>query len=294
EWDYETQTYRPDWATVYESVLAPGSAELIDQLLDKHALLKKQLKRMVDLLKPQQHIRVRHQEEGAELDLDLVIRAMLDYRIGATPDPRFHVRLKPDGRDISVLVLIDLSQSVNGAIAGGAAQASPTVLELSREAVSLLGWSLDSLGDPYAIAGFASNTRHDVRYFHFKGFGENWGDEVKARLAGMQGNLSTRMGTALRHAGHYLAMRPTEKKLLLLLTDGEPSDIDVDDPEYLHADARKAVEELAGKGVVTFCFSLDSRADRYVQRIFGHRHMVLDRIERLPERLPKLYMELTR
>jgi nitric oxide reductase activation protein len=80
---------------------------------------------------------------------------------------------------------------------------------------------------------------------------------------------------------------------LLLLTDGEPSDIDVDDPEYLHADAHKAIEELAGKGVATFCLSLDPRADQYVQRIFGRRYMVLDRIERLPERLPKLYMELT-
>lgn len=294
EWDYETQTYRPDWATVYESLQAPGSAGLIDRLLDKHAVLAKQLKRMVDLLKPQQHIRVRHQEDGAELDLDAAIRAMLDYKIGSTPDPRIHMSLKPDGRDISVLVLLDLSQSVNDSIAGNAPEASSTVLELSREAVSLLGWSLDALGDPYAIAGFASNTRHDVRYFHFKGFGEHWGDEVKARLAGMQGVLSTRMGTALRHAGHYLALRRTEKKLLLLLTDGEPSDIDVDDPEYLHADAHKAVEELAGKGVTTFCFSLDPRADQYVQRIFGHRYMVLDRIERLPERLPKLYMELTR
>lgn len=293
EWDYETQTYRPDWATVYESVLAPGSADLIEQLLDKHALLAKQLKRLVDLLKPQQHIRVRYQEEGSELDLDVAIRAMLDYKIGATPDPRIHMSLKPDGRDISVLVLLDLSQSVNDAVAGGPAEDGATILELSREAVSLLGWSLDALGDPYAIAGFASNTRHDVRFFHFKGFGEPWGDEVKARLAGMRGILSTRMGTALRHAGHYLALRGTEKKLLLLLTDGEPSDIDVDDPEYLHADAHKAVEELAGQGVATFCLSLDPRADRYVERIFGHRHMVLDRIERLPERLPRLYMELT-
>ena len=293
EWDHETRTYRPDWATVHESVQAPGPAGMIDQLLDKHAVLAKQLKRMVDLLKPQQHIRVRHQEDGAELDLDAAIRAAIDFRIGATPDLRFHMSMKPDGRDISVLVLLDLSQSVNDAVAGQAPPGGSTILELSREAVSLLGWTLDALGDPYAIAGFASNTRHDVRYFHFKGFGEPWGDEVKGRLAGMQGVLSTRMGTALRHAGHYLALRRSEKKLLLLLTDGEPSDIDVEDPEYLHADAHKAIEELAARGVATFCLSLDPHADQYVQRIFGRRYMVVDRIDRLPERLPRLYMELT-
>ena len=294
EWDYETQTYRPDWATVYESVQAPGSAALVDQLLDKHAALAKQLKHMVDLLKPQQHAPVRHLEEGAELDLDVAIRAIIDYRIGTTPDSRFHMSLKPDGRDVSVLVLLDLSQSVNESLVDRVAGSESTILELSREAVSLLGWSLDALGDPYAIAGFASNTRHDVRYFHFKGFGEPWGDEIKARLAGMHGTLSTRMGTALRHAGHYLALRRSEKKLLLLLTDGEPSDIDVDDPGYLHADAHKAIEELAAKGVATFCVSLNPRADQYVRRIFGYRYMVLDRIECLPERLPRLYMELTR
>lgn len=289
EWDYETHAYRPDWATVYESLPASGAPASIDALLDKHAVLAKQLKRLVDLLKPQQQIRVRHQEDGAELDLEAAVRAMLDCRIGTTPDPRFHMSLKPDGRDISVLVLLDLSQSVNNLVPG----TESTVLSLSREAVSLLGWTLSALGDPYAIAGFASNTRHDVRYFHIKGFAEPWDDTAKARLAGMTGSLSTRMGTALRHAGHYLALRRSETKLLLLLTDGEPADIDVDDPEYLRADARKAVEELAGRGVATYCLSLDEDADAYVQGIFGQRYMVLDRIERLPERLPRLYMELT-
>ncbi len=291
EWDYVAGSYRPDWVTVYESLQAPGDPTVIDRLLDKHAPLARQLRRLVDLLKPQQHKRVRYQEEGPEIDLDLAIRAMIEERAGGTPDPRIHMAFKPDGRDISVLVLLDLSQSVNETPPGAAS----TVLELGREAVSLLGWALDTLGDPYAIAGFASDSRHEVRYSHIKRYAEPWGDAVKARLAGMAGGLSTRMGSALRHAGHTLAGQRSEKKLLLLLTDGEPADVDVEDGHYLHADARRAVGELAAAGIFTFCFSLDPRADAYVADIFGgHRFMVLDRIERLHERLPRLYLELTR
>jgi hypothetical protein len=291
EWDYAAQSYRPDWVTVFESVQPPGDAARIDRLLDKHARLAKQLKRVVDMLKPQQQARVRFQEDGSELDLDIAIRALVDFRSGATPDPRIHFSHTHDGRDISVLLLLDLSQSANAAPPG----ATSTILELSREAVTLLAWATAALGDPFAIAGFASNTRHDVRHFHFKGFTEPWGDAVKARLSGMQGGLSTRMGAALRHAGHYLSRRASAKKLLLILTDGEPADVDVDDPQHLREDARKAVEELAGKGVATFCMSLDPRADEYVARIFGgNRYLVLDRVEQLPAKLPLLYMGLTR
>jgi nitric oxide reductase activation protein len=98
--------------------------------------------------------------------------------------------------------------------------------------VSLLAWAIEALGDPFAIAGFASNTRHEVRYQHIKGFRESFQDEVKGRLAAMEAGYSTRMGAALRHAAHYLEHQNADKKLLLILTDGEPSDIDVDDLSF--------------------------------------------------------------
>jgi nitric oxide reductase NorD protein len=290
EWDSASQTYRPDWASVYEALHPSGSAGDIDKLLQKHAALAKQIKRLLDLLKPQDKVRIRYQEEGSELDLDVAIGSLIDYRSGATPDPRINMSHRTDGRDIDVLLLLDLSESLNGKVAGS----EQTVLQLSQEAVSLLAWAIDCLGDSCAIAGFHSNTRHEVRYQHIKGFSESWDGTVKARLAAMQAGWSTRMGAALRHAGHYLGARRADKRILLLLTDGEPADIDVNEPGALRADARKAVEELATKGITTFCLSLDPRADDYVREIFGKRWRVLDRIERLPETLPGLYLELTR
>ncbi len=189
-----------------------------------------------------------------------------------------------------MLLLLDLSESLNDKLPA----TGQSLLELSQEAVSLLAWVIDCLGDPCAIAGFHSNTRHEIRYYHLKGFSERWNDEVKARLAAMTAGWSTRMGAALRHAAHYLDARRADKKILLLLTDGAPADVDVADEGYLRSDTRKAVEELASQGITVFCLSLDPRADSYVGEIFGRHWRVLDRVERLPEALPQLYLQLTR
>ena len=306
EWDHHSQTYRPDWVSLYERLHPSGNPADIDRILTRHAALAKQLKRMLDLLKPQDKVRIRFQEEGSELDLDVAIRSLTDFKGGATPDPRIHMSHRTDGRDMAVLLLIDLSQSLNDPVAGGsgsggagtagdgAGQAATTVLDLSREAVTLLAWAIEQLGDGFAIAGFHSNTRHDVRYQHIKGFSERFNDDVKGRLAGMEAAYSTRMGAALRHAGHYLGTRQADKKLLLILTDGQPSDIDTPDERQLIEDARQAVRELGQGGIYTHCISLDPKADAYVSDIFGPRHTVIDHVQRLPERLPKLFMALTR
>ncbi len=290
EWDYTSQTYRPDWVSVYGALHPSGNPATIEDLLAKHAGLAKRLKQMLDLLKPQEKVRIRYQEEGSELDLDVAIRSLIDFKGGATPDPRINMSHRTDGRDIAVMLLLDLSESLNDKVAGS----QQTILELSQEAVSLLAWAIERLGDPFAIAGFHSNTRHDVRYHHIKGFTEHWDDDVKGRLAAMEAGYSTRMGAAMRHAAHYLGARKADKKLMLVLTDGMPSDVDVHDEQLLIEDATKAVQELDQAGIFTYCISLDPKADDYVGDIFGQQFSVIDRIERLPERLPQLFMALTK
>lgn len=290
EWDCHSQTYRPDWVSVYEALHAGGDAAEIDRLLAKHGALAKRLKKMLDLLKPQDKVRIRYQEDGSELDLDVALRSLIDFKSGATPDPRINLRHRTDGRDIAVMLLLDLSESLNDTAAGS----DQTILELSREAVSLLAWSVEQLGDAFAIAGFRSNTRHDVRYLHIKGYGERWNDDVKARLAAMEAGWSTRMGAAMRHAAHYLSARKADKKLMLVLTDGRPSDVDAPDERLLVEDARQAVKELDRDGIFTYCISLDPKADDYVGGIFGRQYAVVDHVERLPERLPQLFIALTK
>ncbi len=290
EWDYKSHNYRPDWVSLYESLHPSADPALIDRLLAKHDALVKHLKRLLDLLKPQNYVRVRYQEEGSELDLDVAIRSLIDFRSGAQPDPRINMSHRHDGRNIAVLLLLDLSASLNEKAAG----ADQTILELSQEAVALTAWAIEQLGDEFAIAGFSSNSRHEVRYQHIKGFTEHWGPEVKGRLAAMEAGYSTRMGAAMRHAAHYLEARKADKKLLLVLTDGEPADIDVSDDRLLIEDSHKAVQELDQKGIFSYCINLDPKADEYVKDIFGQHYTVVDRVERLPEKLPHLFMALTK
>lgn len=290
EWDYNTKSYRPDWVSLYESLHPSGNPADIDRILEKHSALAKRLKQILDMLKPQNYVRVRYQEEGSELDLDVAIRSLIDFKGGAQPDPRINMSHKHDGRDIAVTLLLDLSASLDNVPHGS----TQTLLELSQEAVTLLGWAIDKLDDKFSIGGFFSNTRHDVKYLHMKGFSERWDDAVKARVAKMEAGFSTRMGAAMRHAGHYLSTQKADKKLLLILTDGEPADIDVQDAKLLIKDAHKATIELDIDDIYTHCISLDPKADEYVSDIFGSHYTVIDNVSRLPEKLPELFLALTK
>ena len=289
EWDYISQSYRPDWTTVYERLHPSGKANKVDQLMAKHGELAKRLKTMIEILKPQNKKRIRFQEEGEELDLDIALRSLIDFKSGQIPDLRINYSTTTDSRNIAVMLLVDSSESLNNINP----ETGQSLLELSQEALAITAWTIDKLGDKFAIAGFSSDTRSEVRYQHIKGYSENYGNEVKARIAKMQAGYSTRMGAAMRHAAHYLQSQTAEKKLMLVLTDGEPADIDAKDPKTLIKDTKKAVEELQARGIYSYCITLDKNADDYVEDIFGSHFTVIDHVDRLPEQLPKVFLELT-
>lgn len=290
EFDYESSEYRPDWTTVYESRPPIGDGSAVDAMLERHQAVARRLKQVIDRLKPQYRRRIRRQSEGDGLDFDPMVSAAIDLRAGVQPDLRIFQRHVPDGRDIAVLLLIDLSHSINDETADGL-----TLLRLAQEATSLLAWAVGELGDGFAIAGFASKSRHEVRYARIKDFDEDWDLAAKGRLAGIEAGLATRMGAALRHGGEILSARPEAKKLLLLLSDGEPADIDVDDEQYLKADTHAAVGEVRAKGVHTYCVTLDAKADTYVADLFGPSGFAaIDSVASLPEKLTRLFLALTK
>ncbi|HEX8980794.1 MAG TPA: nitric oxide reductase activation protein NorD [Parasulfuritortus sp.] len=291
EWDYQIQLERPAWATVMEKRGKIGDLQLINDIVAEHKREIHRMKFLLDAMQPQGVQRIRKLEDGDEIDINAAIQGFTDIRLGNQPDPRIMMRSVRKTRDFSILVLLDLSESTNELVHGQ----EYSVLDLTRRACVLLSDAISKVGDPFAIHGFCSDGRHDVEYFRFKDFDQHWDDEPKARLAGMTGQLSTRMGAAIRHAGHHLKLQRSAKKLLIVITDGEPADVDVRDPQYLRNDTKKAVEDVAKFGVMTYCMSLDPRADNYVSRIFGQRnYMVVDHVERLPEKLPLLYAGLTR
>jgi hypothetical protein len=291
EWDYQIQLERPSWATVLERHPPLGELEVIEKIVTDNKPVISRLKYLIESMIPQAMQRIRRQEDGDELDINAAVRAMIDIRMGQQPDSRIMMRYKRNVRDLAVMVLLDMSESSNDKVRGK----DYSIMDLTRSATVLLSDALDRIGDPFALHGFCSDGRHDVHYYRFKDFDKPYNDLVKARLAGLKGSYSTRMGAALRHAGEQLKLQPKSKKVLFIITDGEPADNDVRDPQYLRFDTKRAVEELQRDGITTYALSLDPHADQYVSRIFGAKNFtVLDQVERLPEKLPMLYMGLTR
>ncbi|OYY95580.1 MAG: VWA domain-containing protein [Hydrogenophilales bacterium 28-61-23] len=291
EWDYQIQLERPAWATVQEKRAKSGDLQVIEDITAQYKREIHRMKFLLDAMQPQGVQRIRKLEDGDEIDINAAVQSFIDIRLGNQPDPRIMMRSVRKTRDFSILVLLDLSESTNEKVQ----DQEYSVRELTQQACVLLADAINKVGDPFAIHGFCSDGRHDVEYYRFKDFDQHWDETPKAKLAGMTGQLSTRMGAAIRHAGHHLQLQRSAKKLLIVITDGEPADVDVRDPQYLRMDTKKAVEEVARIGVTTYCMSLDPRADNYVSRIFGqNNYMVVDHVQRLPEKLPLLYAGLTR
>ncbi|MBK4738813.1 nitric oxide reductase activation protein NorD [Noviherbaspirillum pedocola] len=282
EWDCRISQLRPDWATIIDAP-APSWPGNMDQRpaappgLPRRAVTPRA--RLLD-----RALRMRRQHEGEELDLDAAIESRVSMRGRMTPDPRIFQRPGKRRRTLAILLLLDLSESTNDRIAGS----FTSVLDLEKQAARLLAESADPHAARIAIHGFASNGRNEVRYTHIKEFDVPFGDAQSRYLARQQGSLSTRMGAALRHAQACLARETAEKKVLMVLTDGEPSDIDVVDREYLIEDARHAIDALSLRGIDAFCLTLDRRADRYVRRIFGDwNFLIIDNAVSLPHQLAR-------
>ena len=181
EWDYHVQLARPDWATVIERKQGVGDPETMDEILHKHKPIASRIRHLIDAMQPQGIVRRRGYEEGEELDLNAAVRAMIDIRRGVMPDPRINIRIDRHIRDLSIVVLMDLSESTNEKVGVSEGEPgcdeAPSILDLTRESTGLLAWAIDSIGDNFAVHGFASDGRHDVQYYRFKDFDQPYDDE---------------------------------------------------------------------------------------------------------------------
>jgi uncharacterized protein YegL len=276
EWHARVGAEFSDWTSVFERAAAGASDHVARSALSRKAPPPW-------WQAPAQ--RLRRQFDGDDLDLS----ALIDHEIARhgrfAGDERVfeHKRRKRPG--MSVLLLLDLSESTNDRIGTG----ELAVLDIEKEAAGRIASALDATPDRIALHGFASNGRHDVRYTRIKDFNEPFGAAARRRLHAQRGAFSTRMGAAIRHAATCLDSETTDAKVLILVTDGEPSDIDVHGSTHLLEDARHAVAGLSSRGILTFCFALDRDAGRYVRTIFGpRRYMVLEHIPNLPLQINRL------
>lgn len=290
EWDRLIGRYRDDWCTVLESQAnSPGEHASVPNLQENSQLLS-QLRRVLHLGTTHERIRLRARVHGDVLDTDAALCAAIDRRARRDPSQKIYQQYKRRDRDVAALMLLDSSQST----ADICASDGRSLLDLARESALLTALTLCDAGDTCAIHAFSSNGRKQVNYEVAMEFSKNVSPAAIQRLAGVRSRMSTRMGAAIRHATMQLSTRRCRQKLLVFITDGEPTDIDIYDHRYLVDDARCAVREAKRKGVVVFCVSLDPSADKYVRHIFGSKnYLVLDQIESLPRLLPQMILRMT-
>ena len=290
EWDYRLGRGRADWTTIVEFEPRRAATVSLDRLLSEYTDVESRLEKLIRSARVSRPRRLRGRAEGERLDIDACIRATIDRRVGITPDPRVYEISEMRDRDLAVLVLLDISESTKDFVK----DTTTTVLAMERAATALLAKAMSGLGDPFAIHAFCSNGRSEVRYYRVKDFDQPYTTASVERLSGLRGGFSTRIGAALRHARHEIAARQSYRRLILVVTDGEPADIDAEDPRYLVEDARRAVQELAHEGIDVFCVGLEGGGDSSLPRIFGRRNAVqVDRVATLPAKLTALYLGLT-
>ena len=217
--------------------------------------------------------RLHAQPEGEELDLDAWVR----HAVEASAAPRsespavFNRRVRSE-RSLATLLLADLSLSTDAY-----ATQTARVIDVIRDALYVFGEALSASGDPFEMLGFSSVRRQNVRIHQLKGFDERWGASTRDRVGAIKPGYYTRMGAAIRHATARLAERPERQRLLLLLTDGKPNDLDVYEGRYGLEDTRHAVQAARSAGLLPFCITIDETAHDYLPLLFGDQGYALVR-----------------
>jgi nitric oxide reductase NorD protein len=252
--------------------------------MTRHRALVRRVRRRFDGLRPRR-TRVGRQADGPDLDLAAYVAAFADWRSGHPGDDRLHVAARPARRDLAIALLVDVSASTDGWVGGG-----QRIIDVEKESLVVLLEALDALGDRHAALAFSGEGPGHVRVATIKGFDERSGPEVRRRVAALEPDRYTRVGAALRHASALLARQPARHRLLLLLSDGKPNDVDRYEGRYGIEDTRQAVAEARLQGLVPFCLTVDREAPAYLPAIFGRSHAVLRR----PELMPGVLVEVVR
>jgi nitric oxide reductase NorD protein len=290
EWDYRESRYKKNWSWVQEKRLGESNLSETQRLMKQYSNALKRLKKAIQSQKPTRMAPRVKQLDGDDMDLNAVIEFVAEKISGRSPVPTIYRRREQNQREISVILLADMSTSIMQHLPEGGGR----LVDRIRAGVLLFAESMEEVGDNYAIAGFCSKYRDNVSYYNIKDFGESYNEDVRSQIGGLSGRLATRMGAAIRHATKHFERVESRRRLLLLLSDGRPEDYDDGgDRRYLHEDTRMAVKEAVAKGVHPFCITVDTMANQYLPQIFGAGHyLVLDQINSLPNKLPEIYLKL--
>ncbi|MBF0142088.1 MAG: nitric oxide reductase [Magnetococcales bacterium] len=286
EWDWKRGVLRADRCRLVSMLPREAPPRPLPPHLERPA---RRLRHQFEGFRPERHW-LRRRTDGPEVDLDAWI-AFQSQRLRGDweSDPRLYRGLVPGLRDLSCLLLADLSLSTSAWV-GNERQ----VIEVIRETLLLFAEALAAVGDRLALYGFSSRRRDHVRFHLLKGFAERYDDTVRGRILALKPGYYTRMGAGVRQATRLLAAEKASRRLLLLLTDGKPHDLDGYEGRFGNEDTRMSLIEARRAGIIPFVITIDDEATAYADHLFGAgAHAVIHRPEELAARLPLLYARLT-
>ena len=290
EWDNKLDDYKRDWCRVREMDM-PGTSPALfyDRAIEEYYGMVSLLRRYFGLLRPDRIQRFFREERGDDIDFDALIESVVDRYAGVTPSDAVYIRREKNIRDVSVAFLVDMSYSTGDVLPSG-----KRIIDVEREGLVLMAEALENLGDQWAVYGFSTNRRDMVDFFIIRDFDKPFADEVKMRFESMRPMAQTRLGAVIRHANRLLERRLSRIRLLILLSDGRPYDIDYGDAVYAVEDTRRALWEGRRKGINCFCITVDKKSRDYLPYMYGESNYILiENLDALPSMLPLIYKRLT-
>ncbi|HPW28160.1 MAG TPA: VWA domain-containing protein, partial [Rhodoferax sp.] len=289
EWNYRKGVLQPEHCAVQAMEVRNAPAYTPPASL---RLTAKRLRRRLEVLRDVPRP-LHGQNSGDAIDIDAWIRYTTDESGNGslrTEAPAVYTRHAKCERSLATLLLADLSLSTDAY-----ANDTERVIDIIRDALFVFGEALSATGDPFAIWGFSSVRRKHVRLQHLKNFNEPWADAARARVGAIKPGFYTRMGAAIRHATLQLAERPERRRLLMLLTDGKPNDLDEYEGRYGIEDTRHAIHEAHAAGLSPFCVTIDEKAHDYLPYLFGREgYALVLRPNDLVNRLTQAWANLAR
>ncbi|MBI5162287.1 MAG: VWA domain-containing protein [Magnetospirillum sp.] len=284
EWDYRIAGYHKECCKV---LVGPAPAEGESWVPNAAAKRKiRQVKRQFEALRTKAMI-LKGQADGNELDTEAVVRARCDLKASGIGSDRVYLQRRPMERDLAVALLVDCSLSTDAWIQ------NRRVLDVEKEALAVFAHGLAACDDSFAVLTFTSRKRSWVKIDTVKDFDEDFGPAIVKRIGALKPGYYTRIGTAVRHTTRMLEARPNRHRLMLVLTDGKPNDIDHYEGRYGLEDTRKAIQEARAKGIVVFGVTIDAKAQSYFPHLFGKGGFhIVHQLAHLSAALPRLYRHL--
>jgi len=285
EWDYAKRAYKDDFCKVYPKTLLKTDVGYYKKTLNQHRSTLAGLRKMLTTVN-NKYQQQRRQTQGDEFDIDAITDLFVDVHSGHTPSEKIYISKRKKEKDLSILLLLDISLSSDGYAAGN------RVIDVEKQVSILFGEILEEFNIDFSIDCFYSKTRNHSSYITIKEFDEDW-NKAKLKVGAVEPSGYTRIGAALRHSGALLDKRETKNKWVILISDGKPNDYDKYEGKYGVNDVKQALRELNERQINSYALAIEAQAKYYLPQMFGQNHyQILTTPVELLQSLVQLYEKI--